>query len=349
MIQSERVRPYFLLVLLVGAFALTIFIFAPFLKPLALAAVFAVVLQGVYRTVSTAFNGRLPGFAAFLTVLISVVFILLPLSLLGTSVAREARSLYLSLEEGSASNVVSNALRQFETSLDRITPELGDAARAVSADIDTYTQDALAWITSNAGSIFSSLSSLVLSFFIFFIALYYLLRDGKRVRQAVISLSPLTDQEDEEVLNRLALAVNSVIKGSLTIALIQGALTTVGLALFGVPNPLLWGTLAAMSALIPGIGTSLVFIPAVAFLFFTGAQPQAFGLLIWGVAAVGLIDNLLGPRLVGKRMQLHPLFVLLSVLGGLALFGPAGIFLGPLSVSLLFALLSIYANLSKGS
>ena len=178
-----------------------------------------------------------------------------------------------------------------------------------------------------AGQIFSSISSLLLSLFIFFIALYYLLRDGKRVRQMLIELSPLNDREDEGVFDRLELAVNSVIKGNLVIALVQGVLTTIGFMLFGVPNAILWGTVAAVAALIPGIGTGLVFIPAVAFLFFTGANVPAFGLFIWGALGVGLIDNFLGPKLVGSGMKLHPLLVLLSVLGGLMYFGPAGIFL----------------------
>jgi len=109
----------------------------------------------------------------------------------------------------------------------------------------------------------------------------------------------------------------------------------------------LWGVVAALSALIPGIGTSLVLGPGILYLFTVGATTQAVGLLIWSVVAVGLIDNSLGPKLVGKGMRLHPLMVLLSVFGGLAFFGPAGIFLGPLCISLLFALLSIYQHIRR--
>ncbi len=118
-------------------------------------------------------------------------------------------------------------------------------------------------------------------------------------------------------------------------------------SIFGIPNGFLWGTVAAIAALIPGIGTALVFIPAIAFLFFIGNIPQALGLLAWGALAVGLIDNILGPKLVGRGMQLHSLLVLLSVLGEIIFFGPSGIFLGPLSLSLLFVLLSIYADVSR--
>lgn len=346
MMQSEKLRPYFLMILLAVAVTLTALIFAPFLKPLALAAVFAVVLQGLYKRISKLLGGW-PSVAALLTVVVSVVLILLPLSLVGVLVGNEAREVYFSLEEGSGRSTISEFFLRVDDSFGGVIPGLGEFARDASANVDTYTKEALQWITAHAGDIFSSISSLLLSFFIFFIALYYLLRDGKRVRQMLIELSPLNDRDDEGVFDRLEHAVNSVIKGNLTIALVQGVLTMIGFTLFGVPSAILWGTVAAVAALIPGIGTALVFIPAVAFLFFTGDTPQALGLFAWGTLAVGLIDNFLGPRLVGSGMKLHPLLVLLSVIGGIMFFGPIGIFLGPLSLSLLFALLSIYADISR--
>ncbi len=344
--QSEKLRPYFLMIVLGVAIVLTALIFSPFLKPLALAAVFAVVLQGLYRRISKLLGGW-PSIAALLTVIVSVLLILLPLSLVAVLVGNEAKEVYFSLEQGNGRSTISQAFLRIDESFGGRIPGLGDFARDASANVDTYTREALQWITGHAGDIFSSISSLLLSSFIFFIALYYLLRDGKRVRQMLIELSPLNDKDDEGVFDRLEHAVNSVIKGNLTIALVQGVLTMIGFTLFGVPSAILWGTVAAVAALIPGIGTALVFIPAVAFLFFTGATPQALGLLAWGTLAVGLIDNFLSPKLIGSGMHLHPLLVLLSVLGGLMFFGPIGIFLGPLSLSLLFALLSIYADVSR--
>ena len=332
--------------LLIGVCVLTAGIFWPFLKPLALAAVFAVVLQGLYGRISALLGGW-PSTAALLTVVMSVVLILLPLSLVGVLVGNEAHDLYVSLEAENGRSTIAEMVLRVDETFGGVIPGVGEFSRSASVDIDTYTKEALQWITDHAGEIFSSVSQLLLSFFIFFIALYYLLRDGKRVRQILIELSPLNDREDAGVFDRLELAVNSVIKGNLVIALVQGVLTTAGFMIFGVPNAILWGTVAAVAALIPGIGTGLVFIPAIAFLFFTEVPVAALGLFIWGALGVGLIDNLLGPKLVGRGMKLHPLLVLLSVLGGLMYFGPAGIFLGPLSLSLLFALLSIYADISR--
>ena len=117
----------------------------------------------------------------------------------------------------------------------------------------------------------------------------------------------------------------------------------VGFWIFGVPNAILWGSFAAIAALIPGIGTALVLTPAILFLFARGEIFSAIGLLAWGVGVVGLIDNFLGPRLMGRGIELHPLIILLSVLGGIGFFGPIGFLLGPLIVSLFFALLDIYS------
>ncbi len=344
--QSEKIRPYFLLIVLLGAFALAAFILAPFLKPLILAAVFAFVFQGTYLQIARWLGNR-SSVAAFVTVLISIVLILVPLSVISLLVANEAHALYISLEAEGGQSTVAQFFLKADEKLGGTVPGLGEFSRDISANIDTYTKQVLQWIVSNSGAIFSSVSSLILSLFIFFIALYYLLRDGKQARAMFIELSPLKDAEDKGVLVRLELAVNSVIKGNLTIAVIQGMLTAIGFLIFGVPNAILWGSVTAVAALIPGVGTSLVFIPAIIFLFFTGSTLSAAGLLVWGLLAVGLIDNLLGPRLIGRGMQLHPLLVLLSVLGGISFFGPAGIFFGPLSLSLLFALLSIYIDGEK--
>jgi len=141
--------------------------------------------------------------------------------------------------------------------------------------------------------------------------------------------------------------VNSVVKGSLIVGVVQGVLTGVGFALFGVPNPALWATIAAIASLIPTIGTGLVLIPGISYLFLVGASSNAIGLIIWGVFAVGLVDNFLGPKLIERGVKIHPFLILLSVLGGIGLFGPIGFLAGPLILSWLFALLDMYPALIK--
>jgi predicted PurR-regulated permease PerM len=217
--------------------------------------------------------------------------------------------------------------------------------RDFSIDVDQYLKQWVGWLLQNLGSIFSNLAKIIVSSFIFLFALYYLLKDGIRLKKTIIALSPLAADDNEAIIQKLEGTMASVIKGSLLIALIQGVLTAVGFTIFGVPNAFLWGSVAVIAALIPGIGTSLVLAPAVIFLFLSGGTLSAIGLLVWGIGAVGLIDNFLGPKLIGRGMQLHPFLVLLSVLGGIGFFGPLGFLFGPLVLSLFFALIDIYTSL----
>jgi predicted PurR-regulated permease PerM len=178
-------------------------------------------------------------------------------------------------------------------------------------------------------------------------ALYYLLKDGYKLKNYLLALSPLDDSNNNFIINRIRLAVFSVVKGNLLIGLIQGTLTGIGFALFGVPNPVLWGGVASIAALIPSIGTAIVITPAIIFLFVSGNNVGAGGLLVWGIIVVGLVDNFLGPKLVGSSMRLHPLVTFLAVLGGLAFFGPLGILLGPLVLSIFLVLVEIYFSLKE--
>jgi len=344
--NEKMLRPYFLLALIVISFTLVFFVFRPFLLALVLAAIFAVVLQPLYHRVLRGMSGS-PGLAAFLTMLVTVVCLLLPLTLITFQLTGDAQNLYASLSDGNGKVYLDSTFTAANDIVARYAPSLALSSAELSASVDQYLRDGLSWLIQNLGGAFGGALRFLLDLFIFMIALYYLLRDGPRIKRAIIEMSPLADTEDRVVFTRLELAIHSVIRGSLTIALIQGALTGAGFAFFGVPNAILWGVAAAFAALIPGIGTSLILGPGIAYLFIIGATMPAVGLLIWSVVAVGLIDNFLGPRLVGRGMMLHPLLVLLSVFGGLIFFGPAGIFLGPLCTNLLFALLSIYQHVSK--
>lgn len=344
--EPKILRTSFLITLIALSSVISFFIFRPFLIILAFAMICALMLQPLYRTILRPLP-HTPGLASFLTILIAVVCILLPLTYLSTQIVGDAQNLYTSLSDGSGESYLNTVFQYGNGVVGQYAPSMALSGAELSASIDQYMKNGLMWLIENLGGAFGGISSFFLSFFIFLIALYYMLRDGAKLKQILIKASPLGDSADEAVLKRLENAVHSVIRGSLSIALIQGILTGIGFSIFGVPNSILWGVVAAFAALVPGIGTSLVLAPGVVYLFLIGATTPATGLLIWSVFAVGLIDNLLGPKLVGKGMQLHPLIVLLSVFGGLIFFGPSGIFLGPLSTSLLFALVSIYPDIRK--
>lgn len=340
--QSSRIPDIFLVGLLLAVSILAFYIFKPFLIPLALAAIFAVVLYPLYRLIHRALGGW-GSTAALLTVLVSLVCLIVPVALLSTRVVLEAQQFYTSLEANGARASLDRALDAGAGLLAPYVPGIESVRQTVSERLGDYAGEAARFVASHLGAAFTGLATAMLGLFIFLISLYYLLRDGERFKAALMRVSPLPAADEELIFERLGLAINSVVRGNLLTALTQGVLSTIGFTLFGVANPVLWGTAAFFAALIPGIGTALVFIPVVLYTFLSGDTVAALGLTLWGAVAVGTIDNLLGPRLIGRGMNLHPLLVLPGVLGGIALFGAAGIFLGPLTLSLLFALLSIYS------
>lgn len=337
--NHQKLALYFLFILLSGFFVLTFFIFRPFLYALVLAIVFTVVLQPIHQKIINYARGR-QGVAALATMLIIIIFIFTPLIFLGIQIFQEAQQLYFSLTYGDGKDAVLSMFNNFIDNLKKYFP----ITQEFSININQYVKQGLNWLIQYIGSIFVGFAKMMISSLIFLIALYYLLKDGEKLKAAIINLSPLPDVDDEAICKKLSVAIDSVIKGNLLIALVQGILTTAGFLIFQVPSAVLWGSVAAIAALIPGIGTALVLIPAILFLFFTGEIFYGIGLLVWGIGAVGLIDNFLGPKFIGRGTELHPLIILLSVLGGIGFFGPIGFLLGPLTMSLLFAFLSMYSS-----
>lgn len=344
--MESKTQHYFFLVILVGVIVLTVFIFFPYLTSLLLALIFSVMFRPLHRWVSRIFSGgnQANSFSALITLVIVSILVITPLIFLAKQIYVESENLYFSLtEEGERSHIIQ-VLNQFSQTLSSKAFGLFPAYNFDSFNVTKYVQNFLEWSFANLDTIFSSVTKLALQIFIMLFALFYLLRDGGKFRQGIIAISPLADKYDERIFIKLKQAIRSVVVGSLVVSIIQGVLTGIGFYIFGVPNPALWGSFAVVAALIPGIGTSLVLVPGVIYLFFASTQLHALGLLVWGIVAVGLVDNYLGPMMVHRGVHIHPFLILLSVMGGLVFFGPIGFIAGPLIVALLFALLEIYKS-----
>ena len=332
----QKLRMYFLFILLAGALFFTFLLFLPYLSALLVAVAFSIVFQPVYQIFLRVLKGR-RGLAAFLTIVVVFVGILVPLMFFGFQIFRESKDLFsqLTSEEGWGLEIFDRAKIFIEEQIRVVAPNF-------SVDFNELARQFLSWIVRNFSAVFSGLTQLALTLFLGFLAFYYLLKDGEKFKEKIIAFSPLSDKYDNEIFDKLEATVNSVIKGSLTIAFIQGILTGVGFTIFGVPNAALWASVAFVAALIPSIGTALVTFPGVVFLFLTGHAIGATGLAIWGMTAVGLIDNFLSPRLIQRGIAIHPFLILVSVLGGISLFGLIGFLLGPLILSFLFTMLDVY-------
>jgi len=324
----------FFAIILAGVILLTIFIFEPFWSALALGAVFAIVLYPVYEFILKDVQKR-RNLAAFLTVLAFVFVVFLPLIFFGSLIFKEVTE----LAQSDTTTFLGEKVFDFKNYVEGVLP--------VEVDVQGFTENTLGKVASNLGSFFTGFMQVILGLFIMLIALFFFFRDAETIKKQILYLSPLADKYDEQLIEKVKVAINSVVRGALIIAIIQGILTGFGFLVVGISNPALWGGVATIASLIPLLGTPVVILPAVGFLFFTGKIVAGIGLLLWGILVVGLVDNYLRPKLIGRDVKIHPLLILLSVLGGIGFMGSIGFIMGPVILALLFALLEIMPEVVK--
>ena len=333
------------LVFFFGIFGLSAYVvwmlFAPFLGAIALAAIIVTICYPLHERIVKRMPQNNTSLGALVSVLSVLLVIITPLAIIASLILREAVSLY-TLFSGSDHITFIESLNSFETLIRTLVPSF-------SFDVASIIQQTAGFFVDHILSLFAGTASAVFLFFIALIASYYFFRDGKFFTSYMVQLSPLRDTDDARILGRLAVAVRSVALGTVLVAMIQGTLTAIGLSLFNFSHAILWGCVAAIAALIPAVGTAIVFVPAIAYLIYTTAYVPALLLALWAVLAVGLIDNLLGPYLMSKGNKMHPLLILLSVLGGISLIGPVGFILGPVMLSLFLVLLELYYDHFKRS
>lgn len=332
--QQKIIEKYFFFGLLIATFIFAFFIFRPFWIVLVLGASFSIILYPVFTWLC---RGRLPHwFAALLTLLFFIIVLCIPLFGIGSIVFDQSQNLYHSIisNNGNAGPLMTS----IGSKINHILP------KGVSFNMNEGVSSFVSFITSNIANIFNATFSLIFSFVLLLLTIFYFLKDGEGWKKTLTRLSPLSDTADQKILSKLSQTINGVLKGYLLIALIQGTLMGVGLAIFHVPNAAIWGVVAAIASIVPPFGTAIVSVPAIIFLFVTGHTGLSIGLLIWSVIMVGTGDNLLSPYIIGSKLNIPSFLILFSVLGGIALLGPVGILIGPLTVSLLYTLTEIYRS-----
>ena len=309
-------------------------IISPFVSALALAAIIVTICYPLYRRVLSKTPRQNESVASFITTIFVLLVIIFPVLFITSSLFSEAVTIYQMLNKDQV--LFAESLSVFESSVQSVMP-------GFELNVTEYLRQTAEWLAGNLGAIFAGTASTIFLFFIAMIGAFYFFRDGRELTKRLVVVSPLPDDEDELILTRLATAVRSVATGIVLVALIQGTLTAIGLSIVGIERAVLWGAIASIGALIPSVGTSIVFIPAVGYLLATGEYTNATILTVWGLTFVGLIDNLLGPYLIGRGSAMHPFLILLAVLGGISVFGPIGFIVGPVVVSLFLVLLELYS------
>ena len=303
----------------------------PFFGALAWAGVLALLTHPIHRWIGSHVTRR--NLAAGLALAVVTLAIVIPVVVVGAAVIREANKGARMLSAGelrSRWEGLKKANPRLAPVLDRIERELGlgattsaGATGSAAAEGGPDGRRGVLFKTARAGT----------EFLVTLLALFFFYRDSEAVKGAVRDLLPLTRRRADRVLRRVADTVWATAYGTLVVAGIQGLLGGLMFWWLGLPAPVLWGVAMGLLALVPVLGAFVVWVPAALFLALEGSWPKALLLAAWGAIVIGLVDNLLYPALVGGRLRLHTLVVFIAMVGGLSVFGAAGLFLGPALVT----------------
>lgn len=320
--------------------AIVLWLFWRIVQPFAITLIIAAVVAVLATPTEKRFRRRLKSatLSSFLVTLMTFVIVAGPLTTAAAVIAQQGMDLVNSTiadptwrenfhpENLAILQYVPNFVREY----------------ALAIDTDQALAGVSTWARENVPTIFSTGAAVIFRFFLFFVCLFFFLREREKIAKEAVALSPFRDAVDRTIAIRLVDTVRGVIFGSLIVATVQGIVATIGLAVFDVPSPFIWGALVIIAAQIPMVGTAAVMVPAVLYLLATGHPAAALGLFVWSAIAVGLIDNILGPYIVGGRTQMHALLILISILGGIEAFGPVGFILGPTILAALLVILELY-------
>jgi len=331
-----------LLVAITLAFA---WIIRPFFGAVLWAVILAIMFAPLYRRLLPPLRQRRT-LAAIATVISVLVIVILPLTLVTTALVQEGAGLYQRIQSGELSPGryfrqivdalpawVSNLLDRFELT------SLAALQERVSAGLTRVVQ----WLATQALNIGQNTVAFLVSLFLALYLLFFLLRDGVELVRRIKAVVPLRPALQRDLAGRFTTVIRATVKGSLVVAIVQGAFGGLALWLLGIHAPVLWGVLMALLSLLPAVGTGLVWVPIAAYLLATGATWRGIGLVAYGLLVIGSVDNVLRPLLVGKDTRMPDYLVLLSTLGGLAVFGFNGFIIGPVIAAMFIAVWDIYA------
>jgi predicted PurR-regulated permease PerM len=340
--SSLEDKTFLLMLLLVSvAFFLVLW---PFYGAVFWGAVFAIVFSGLFVRLLKRLAPRRT-LAALLTVLFILVLVILPVALIGGLLVQEAAGVVARVQSGELNFVryfqqVYNALPAWLTALlDRSgLNNLGVIQARLTASLAQGSQ----FIATQALSIGQNAFDFLVSFFVMLYLLFFFLRDGAALTWRIRDAIPLEMQIKRSLFSMFTTVIRATVKGNIVVAMLQGALGGLIFWFLGIHAPVLWGTLMAFLSLLPAVGAALVWLPVAIYFLATGAVWQGVLLIAFGVLVIGLVDNILRPVLVGKDTKMPDYVVLVSTLGGMALFGLNGFVIGPVIAAMFMAAWDIF-------
>ena len=339
---------------LYALFALVLYfcfrIMQPFLMPILLALILSTLLAPLYDRLAASLKNR-KGLAALLMCLALTVAIGLPILLLSISVAREANDVYERVKDPETAKKIGSWLNPATNPiLKRIQPRLPASWNfdelEITSRLGSQAQRIGVAVLSFATTLAAGAFNFLLDYFIMLVVLFFLLRDSDYFAATARRFSPLSETGENHFVQTFREVSRATVVGNLLTAIAQGTISGLIFLILGLPNPILWGALTALLSLVPVVGTALIWVPWMIYLFASGANVKAVIFLITQVVVVGGIDNILRPLLIEGQMKMHTLVVFFSILGGIGYFGILGMFLGPLVFAIAVSFFEFYNQTS---
>lgn len=351
--ESSRKQPQLLFAI---CFGLILFLFFSMLQPFLIALVLALTVVSLFYPNYVHLRsglGERSGLSAFIMCGIVTFLIIIPLLVISLALVREINTAYESFQanrdqlasilpgsEGGFGGVLWRRLGRY------LAIEGMDLATVISTLIDRGG----AYLVSHSSVILGSVGSWLLNFMVMLISMFFFFRDGDAFYREIRQLVPFSSEHTDLVFRKLREVNEATFFGIFATGICQGIVAGLIFFILGIQNPLLWGSATAFFSVFPLVGTSAVWIPMSLYLILSGSAGRGFALLILGATVIGMVDNVVRPLIIrGRSKGMHLLLVFFAIAGGLYFFGPAGLVLGPLVVSLVLTFLEIYKQEFKSN
>jgi predicted PurR-regulated permease PerM len=326
-----------LTVLTIGAAYLTYTILRPFLTSLFIAIIMAIASAPLHKFVSRRIRNHT--LAALTTTALAIFAVLTPITVVSAKLTVQAISNYRTILSQLSNTATWHA--RVDPVIEQAAEQTGLPPTQLKAEIVRRARDLRARLISVAGTIAERFAQQMMRLLLGAVFLFPLLRSSDELRHGALGVLPLSPERTEELAVAVNQGVIANIYGMLSVAVAEGILIAIGFWLVGLSSPLIWGTVATVLSFLPFVGVSLVWITGCIFLALHEQWAGAIVLGLWGVIVVSTVDGVVRSRVISGRVKTNSLLITLSLMGGLAVFGPIGFFVGPVSVIVLASLLRI--------
>lgn len=304
----------------------------PFLGYVLFALILAFLLHPLHVRLRRFVGSRV---SAFSLMVFAIAVAVVPLALATAAVIHDAQDFSEDINQSELINTT-----HLEDFIQERTGREVDVEQVVDSAVQEFTSTTFGSF-SQFVNLFASLS-IGITFMLFLI--YYFLKDGPEMIQWTRSILPLEEEVKDGLYQRIDNTTWAVIRGHVLVAVAQALIAGLGLFIAGIPNFMFWTFIMVLLGFIPLIGTPIVWIPSAIYLFMIERPLAGFFLLVYGMVAVSLTDNVLRPIVVDRRAELHPAVIMIGVLGGVYLFGAPGLFFGPILLGIFKSVLVVARN-----